>query len=291
MRIAVSGEIPGREYDLNEIATYIRNYGADAIELWPENIPGSECAVHRLYRDRDVVKAERILQKKGVEVACVAFGAGFDRSLSEDKSLFSQELCRAVEVAAMLGAKYVNHYLYYMSMDAKANIDRLKRILTPAIERAETLGVILVLENEAHDSTRDPAEMQHIVHSMGSKHYRTNFDAINYYQASFEGFPYAYNLLKTDIAYVHIKDGCIWHPEFGHGAQSLGGEMTGANRGSRIFYPALGTGALNITGLLQALHENGYNGWCTIEPHTTTELWHTYAKAEIKYLRETGYFV
>lgn len=290
MRLAVSGETPGKSYGLGEIAGYIREYGADAIELWPENVPASEHAVRRLYRGRDLSSAERILARSGVDVACVAFGAAFDKALSEDEALFAAELAYAVDVAAALGAKLVNHYLYYVSMADCADLERLKRIYTPAIERAEALDVTLVLEDEAHDSTKNPEEMLRIVRGMGSSHFRTNYDAINYTQASYEGFPYAYHLLKEEIAYVHIKDGCVYCPEFGHTEDSLGGEMTGAMRGNRIFYPRIGTGTLNIRGLLSQLQRDGYQGFCTIEPHTTRELWHVYAKAEIQYLKATGCF-
>lgn len=289
MRIAVSGETPGKAYNLEEIASYIRAYGADAIELWPENVPG-EPDVRRFYRGRDLGAAEKILARAGVDTACVAFGAAFDRALTADESTYARELARAVEVAAQLGANRVNHYLYYLSMTPRADLERLKRIFSPALERAEQLGVTLVLEDEAHDSTRDPREMLRIVRAFDSPYFRTNFDAINYDQASFEGFPGAYATLRGHISYVHIKDGCIYNPEAGHMIDSLGGDMTGANAGNKIYYPFIGTGKLNIPGLLQVLHADGYDGFCTIEPHTSIELWHAYAKEEIRYLQATGFF-
>lgn len=291
MKIAVSGETPGIKYSLPEITKLIREYGAGAIELWPENVPaGFGQIVPRLYKNRDLGAAQSILDKDGITVACVAFGGAFDRSIAGDESLYSEELARAVSAAEYLGAKYVNHYLYYLSMDDKADTERLKRLFSPAIEKAEAAGVTLVLEDEAHDSTKNPHEMRRIVEAMDSKHFMVNYDAVNFYQASYEGFPYAYEVLKDKIAYIHIKDGCIYVPEHGHSQDALGGTMSGANSDHSIYYPMMGTGILNITGLVNRIKADGYKGWCTLEPHTTPELWHTYIKAEISYLKATNAF-
>lgn len=286
MKIAVSGETLGKSHSLKEITQYICEYGVKAIELWPENVPdGSGEIVHRLYKNRDISAAQSILNKAGVEVACVAFGGAFDSGIVENGLLYATELARSVDVAASLGAKFVNHYLYYISMEEKANIEHLKKIYSKAIERAEATGVTLVLENEAHDSTKNPEEMLRIVNAMESDYFKTNYDAVNYFQASYEGFPYAYDVLKDKIAYVHIKDGCRYVPEHGHKKDALGGSMSGANQGQSIFYPMMGSGILNINGLIQRIKGDGYQGWYTLEPHTTTALWHTYIKAEIAYIK------
>lgn len=47
--------------------------------------------------------------------------------------------------------------------------------------------------------------MKTIVEHMNSEYFKTNFDATNYYQAGYEGFPYAYEVLKEYIVHVHIK--------------------------------------------------------------------------------------
>jgi sugar phosphate isomerase/epimerase len=293
MKMAVSGEYPGRKYNLKEIAEFIKNYGAKAIEIWPENIPEGEGSVsHRLFKNRRVDEAKAILDNAGLEVACVAFGGAFNKEIASDEELYSQELARAVDVAAYLGAKIVNHYLYYLCMDDKADIERLKRIYAPAIERAEQQDVILALEVEAHDSTKDPVEMLRIVRSMGSKCFKTNYDAVNYFQASYEGYPYAYEVLKEEIAHVHIKDGCKYVKEHGHKIECRGGLMSGrpSSEEEYIYYPIMGKGFMNNHELLKRLQEDGYSGWCTLEPHAPPELWHDYIRTEISYLKNTGLF-
>jgi sugar phosphate isomerase/epimerase len=290
MKIAVSGETPGRNYDLRQICEYIRGYGAAAIEIWPENIPaiGGKEVIHRLYKNRDLASAVKTLNSVGVETVCVAFGAALDRDLASDRDMYTRELVRAVVVAAELGASLVNHYLYYFSMTDTADLEVLRSLYGPAIEEAEKRGIYLVLENEAHDSTKNPLEMKRIVEGMGSSHFRTNFDVTNYYQASYEGYPYAYTILKDLISYVHVKDGCIHIPEHHHREETMGQGMSGFLHGKNIQYPEIGTGAVNLCGLLESLHHDHITKYCTIEPHTNLDYWHIYAKYEIEFLKKHG---
>ena len=126
--------------------------------------------------------------------------------------------------------------------------------------------------------------MKALVAAMDSKYFKTNFDAANYYQAGYEGFPYAYEVLKDVIAHVHLKNGCIYHPEYGHRAECLGGAMTGLAAGEDIYYPVVSDGAVNIDGLIRRLKRDGYNGFYTLEPHTIPKVCLEYYKAETEYL-------
>ncbi len=293
MKLAISGETLGSVKELDEILKIFKKYGVKAIEMWPENIPaqeGKELVHKRLYANRDIARAKAIVEANGMETACVCFGAGFDKALAEDVELYAQELKRAVYVAKELGAKVVNHYCYYVCMEEEFPIERMRQYYGPALKAAEENGITLVLENEAHDVTKKPVKMLELVRNMNSPAFKTNYDATNYYQAGFEGFPYVYELLKSEIAHVHIKNGCIYHPEFGHRKESLGGYMTGLLAGEEIYYPFAGDGSVNIHGLLRRLKADGYNGYCSLEPHTDPELCEKYYREETEYLYETGYF-
>lgn len=82
---------------------------------------------------------------------------------------------------------------------------KLKPYYERAIRKAEQRKIYLALENEAHDITQSPEGMKAFVEYMDSEYFQTNFDATNYYQAGYEGFPYAYEVLKEHIVHVHIK--------------------------------------------------------------------------------------
>lgn len=293
MKLAISGETLGSVMELDAILKLFKKYEVRAIEIWPENIPlmeGRSLIHKRLYANRDIKRAKEIIEANRMETACVCFGAGFDRELAENAELFAEELERTVYVAKELGAKVVNHYCYYVCMNAEFPEEKMQAYYGRAVKAAEKCGIILVLENEAHDATKNPADMLKIVRTMNSPAFKTNYDATNYYQAGFEGFPYAYNLLREEIAHVHIKNGCMYYPEHGHMEESLGGYMTGNFEGNSVYYPFAGDGAVNIHGLLRRIAADGYRGYCSLEPHTAPKLCEAYYKAETEYLYETGYF-
>ena len=108
MKAAISGETLGSVMELDEILSLFQKNGIHFIEIWPENIPvkvGKTLLHKRLYANRDVEQAKKILEKYQIKAACVCFGAGFDKELAKDPELFSRELERAVEIAYELGAK------------------------------------------------------------------------------------------------------------------------------------------------------------------------------------------
>ncbi len=292
MELAISGEGLGSVRTLEEILEIIGAEGVRAIEIWPENIPvrdGGTLIHKRLYANRDIQRAAEILDRAGAKAACVCFGAGFAKELAEDRELFSLELARAVRTAHELGAKVVNHYCYYVAMGDEYSVDKLKGYYSRAIEEAEKYGIYLALENEAHDITKNPVQMREIVEAMDSEYFRTNYDATNYYQAGYEGFPYAYEVLKDLIVHVHIKNGCIYCLDHGHKEVYKGGAMTGRYSGEYIYYPVASDGAVNVDGLIRRLIKDDYQGYCSLEPHTIPELCGEYYKAESEYLYTRGF--
>src|SRR5690606_25411744 len=150
----------------------------------------------------------------------------------------------------------VNHYCNLVSPGFQLDFDILKRYLTRPLKRAEELGVTLVLENEAHDVTHRPENVWKIVDYFRSTHFRTNFDVTNYYQASNEAFPYAYEIVKDIIGYVHIKNGRITDYKIDALSPWLGGKMSGFNDRHHIVYTPPTAGAVNVIGLLDRLKQD-----------------------------------
>ena len=82
MKAAISGETLGSVMELDEILSLFQKNGIHFIEIWPENIPvkvGKTLLHKRLYANRDVEQAKKILEKYQIKAACVCFGAGFDK--------------------------------------------------------------------------------------------------------------------------------------------------------------------------------------------------------------------
>ena len=291
MRLTMSGEVFSHGFPLEKTIALTKSYGIGNFELWAGNCPAIDANCHvRLYRCRDIAAAKRAFQDNGIHVACVAFGGAFHQEIVDDRALYSRELVRAVEVAAEMGAEYVNHYLTRVAPMGPPEYALLDAYLSDALRRAEQLHITMVLENEAVDVTHTPENMLEILRHFDSPYFKTNFDATNYYQGGNEAFPYAYEALKGRIGYVHIKNGCIWAAERGHDEQWLGGPMTGCHQGRRIVYTPPTLGAVNIPGLLRRLQEDAYPGYFALEPHSTVENVIRYYEAAIPLLKELGCF-
>jgi sugar phosphate isomerase/epimerase len=191
-----------------------------------------------------------------------------------------------IRVAKELSEPFVNCYAYYFALGHDADIKSLVKVMKPIVDYAEEMEITVVLENEAHDASGTPEGMLKILKALNSDHFRTNFDATNYYHANIEPFPYAYELLKDYIAYIHLKNGCRFiqgiHPDYAKGAP-----FAPPNTSSYIFYTPLPYGAVNIEGLITRLKDDGYEGFCTLEPHVhTLDKLMEYYKVEVAYLKQ-----
>lgn len=57
-----------------------------------------------------------------------------------------------------------------------------------------------------------------------------------------------------------------------------------------IYYCEAKDGVVNIDGLVHRLAQDGYQGMCTLEPHTTRENAIRAIHGEVRYLRATDLF-
>jgi sugar phosphate isomerase/epimerase len=291
MKLTMSGEVLSHTLPLEKAIEITKSYGIHNFELWAQNCDSLSSDCHqRLFKNRDIKKATKQLKESKIHVACVAFGGAFHQEITADEELYNQELIRAIEVAGELGSEYVNHYCNLLAPKFELDLDVLDRYYSRPLKRAEELGIILVLENEAHDMTHTPENVLEIINHFKSKNFRSNLDVTNFYQAGIEAFPYAYELLKTVIAYVHIKNGCIYTPKHGQNDVWKGGKMSGQLSGQQIHYTLPILGAVNIPGLLAQLNSDNYGGFVTLEPHSTLENILDYYKVAIPFIKGLGYF-
>ena len=294
MKLAACGAPLGKVKTLEEILKVLKKHRVDAIEIWPWNVPlEGDPLPHQenRYEGRRIEEVGKITKLYNIQVACVTMPGAFSKEMVSEPEVYASSLRYTVDVAKELEAPLVNHYCIHWALGRQANIGNYLSAVASAVERAEEQGVTIVLENEAHDASATAEGMLKIVQSVASERFRTVFDACNYYQASQEGFPFAYEVLKDYIVYVHIKNGCVFQPQTGHSEESKGEGFTGSNAPNNIYYPVLSKGAVNIDGLLLRLAQDGYDGYCTLEPHTTPNNVEDYYRQETDYLRKRGFFV
>ena len=126
-----------------------------------------------------------------------------------------------------------------------------------------------------------------LVEMIDSKNFKLNFDGANFFIGGEEPFPYAYELLKEHIAYIHLKDATkltdLWK-EKRPNAQMWNDYF----RGDFLCVP-LGEGALNYAGFLQQLRKDKYDGYLVLEPHIEKENLDEAMKKTITYLNKNFY--
>lgn len=286
MNLGISGQALGDVMSFADIVKLGKSCGVTHYEIWACNVGAGND-----YAQGNKEELLRVMREEQISVDCVTLGAAFDGSARKDAAVYSRYLCHAVDFAADIGAKVVNHYCFCISMGEQPDFAKMEACWNDAIRRAEEKGVILALENEAHDSTRTPEQMRAILEHFNHPNFKTNYDAVNYFHASCEGFPAAYEILRPYIGYVHLKNACLYRENADQPEAHRGAEMSGHYAPAPIQYAPIPDGAVNIAGLLTRLEEDGlYTGTCTLEPHTTPEFVPDFYRRESKALRKWGFF-
>jgi sugar phosphate isomerase/epimerase len=290
MILAISGQALSRSRSLDQILSFFNELGVRWIELWPLNLEGEgsdPVQQENRYEGKDLEKTLKILNAYGIGVACVTMPGAFVAEIAADPQNYLAALRTTIDAAVALDAKLVNSYCYHFALGREADITPLVSVLRPAAEYAAERGITLVLENEAHDATATADGMHKIIEAVGSPAMKTNLDPCNYYQATEEPFPYAYFRLKDCLGYVHLKNGCVYDPQRfpEYRKRSI---MTGRSAEQNICYLPIPEGAVNIEGLIAQLHNDRYQGFCTLEPHVPKEMLEEYYRAEVAYTRRLG---
>lgn len=287
MRIGISGQALGDVMSFREIVRLGKSYGVKEFEIWPVNAPGEGGS----YGKRDIAEIARVQDGEGVSVYTVTMGAAFDADACRSAEGYADLLREAIDAAAALGARVVNHYLYHLNLGQAHDYAWLEKCWCRPLEHTHQAGIRLALENEAHDGSRTPEQMRRILDHFDDPYFLTNFDVTNYYHASCEGFPAGYEILKGRIGYVHLKNGCVHRLDANMPAVNTGATMSGHYNPAPIQYTPLPDGAVNIAGLLTRLQEDGtYDGVCSFEPHThTRESVCAFYDREIAWLKRLGF--
>ena len=110
---------------------------------------------------------------------------------------------------------------------------------------AEKHGIVLIHENEKDIYGDTGARCKDILDNVGSDHFKAAFDFANFVQCG-EDPAACWELLKEHVVYIHIKDAV-------------------SNNKENVL---CGTGEGKIAQILkQAIREEGYTGFLTLEPH------------------------
>lgn len=260
-RIGISGtEYPHKP--LKELLDVANQLEVKYLELW---IP------HNFVLD-DLPSVEKELAKRNLQA--IVISTWTQLNLAGDVSPRQELIKQSVFAAKRLGASSVNTYFgANPERSTEEAILRYRENIVPCIEEAEKAGVYITLENEfevtGQDPTRRARSVLNIAEIVDSQWFKINFDPCNFYFAGEEAYPFAYNLLKKHIGYVHLKNGMKFNPRF-HALPS-NDYLWRDKSGDYVCCP-LGEGAINFESLLRDLSTDGFEGFVCLEPHVPQEI-------------------
>ena len=196
--------------------------------------------------DEQVAQVERVLAEHGIGVSAIGSPIG-KINIADDFEAHLVRMDRAVWVAQRLGAPYIRVFSFFLTPEQRPQDvrDEVIRRMTALAERAAAGGVVLLHENEKEIFGDIPERVHDIVTTVGSPALRLAWDAANYVQCGVVPFPEAYALLRPFTDYIQIKDAVL-----------ATGEVVPAGQGD---------GRLPET--IAALVADGYDGFCSMEPH------------------------
>ena len=218
----------------------IKRHGIDYIEA--RGIDGKNVSD---YTPEEMKTVKKRLDEKNVKVSAIGSPIG-KIGITDDFESHLEKFKNTLELARILETKYIRLFSFYIpdGEEPKKYRDEVLKRMDTFVKTAEGSGIILLHENEKGIYGDNAERCFDILESIGSDILRATFDPANFIQCGETTYPYAYELLKDYIEYMHIKD-----------AKESGEVM-----------PA-GDGKGHINEILKNLKNRGYNGFLSLEPH------------------------
>lgn len=194
-------------------------------------------------------KYKELFDEAGVQVSSIGSPIGkinIKDPFEDHLKTFQQVL----KIATIFASPYVRMFSFFIDEGAdydqyeEAVIQRWQQFLAIAKEYPE---ITLLHENEKEIYGDTPERCLNLLTKLNSPQVKAAFDPANFVQCEVEVYPRAYELLKEQIAYVHIKD---------------------AKFSDHEVKPA-GYGDGQVAEVLTQLTKEGFEGFASIEPHLT----------------------
>jgi sugar phosphate isomerase/epimerase len=228
--------------DLDEQLDVLESAGIDRLDL--RNVRGENLL--DLSGER-LVDLEATLDARGFTVTSIGSPIG-KVGVADPLEPHMERLDRALELADRFDTDRVRVFSYYVPKDddpADHRAEVLRRTRA-AVDRAERADVTLVLENEKDIYGDTPGRVRDLLTAVDSPHLRAVFDPANYLEIGVRPYPDALLQVVEYVDQVHVKD---------------------ARFGERGGIEPPGEGDGRIPETLAALHDRGFAGPLSLEPH------------------------
>ena len=183
------------------------------------------------------------MDRYGVKASSVGSPVG-KIDITDDFEPELEKLAHVAKTAKIIGTRNIRVFSFYIPDEKyeEYRTEVMKRLSAMA-ELAEKEGVILLHENEKGIYGDTPERCRDIFETVKSDTLRAVFDPANFVQCGVETYPYAFNMLREFVVYMHIKDA----------------------KGQTVV-PA-GSGDGHVPEIISELYKSGYEGFLSLEPH------------------------
>lgn len=195
--------------------------------------------------EADLARVANLLRVRGFGVSAIGSPIG-KSSLDLPRSYEQHRLDQAIRAARALGTRLIRVFSFFIAPheleEHRAEVIERMRLLTA---QATSEGMLLLHENERGIYGETPEHCRDLLAAVNSPALRQAFDPANFVQANVAPMREAWPRLREYVTHVHIKD-----------AHVVDGSVCPAGQGDG-----------EVAALLQALAQDEYHGFLTLEPH------------------------
>ena len=245
--------------DLNVAAPAMQELGMKGAEL---RVVGGKNIMD--LSDSEIDDAVRVLKANGLQVISIAspvlkcdlpdapeVDSRFQQDQFNAKHTFQDQprlAERAFEIAKRTGANIVRVFSYWRVVEPEAVFERVVDALQDLSDKAAKHGLIIGLENEHACNIATAQETARVLAAVDHENLQVVWDPANAYVSGEMPFPSGYRLLETNrIGHVHAKDCKL--------------------EGHKPIWGPLGECDIDWEAQIDALAEDGYNGYIHLETH------------------------
>ncbi len=227
--------------DLRTQMDVLSSHDIKYIEM--RGVNGKALVQHTL---EEVYGIKQELDKRGFRISAIGSPIG-KINITDDFQPHLSLFRHTVEIAKILEAQFIRMFSFFIPNGADPAVyrDEVIHRWNEFIRTAEGAGLVLLHENEKEIYGDTPERCLELMETLNCSFLKAVFDPANFVQCGVEPYPYAFDMLKGHIGYVHVKD---------------------ALYSDHSVVPA-GYGDGKLKEILTALMNNGYGGFLSLEPH------------------------
>lgn len=239
--------------DFERACAVCSEFGVEGAEI--RGVWNTSCHKLTAAQIRDI---RQILSDYGIAVCSI--GSPFGKCALDNAAEVAQHmdiLRRCAGLAHELGCTLVRGFAFWdPDQVAEKPWDAMLAAYEPVPDILEEMDIVLGLENEAATYVGTAQQARYFLDRLGCSRVKAIWDPANHVQdpqgRDIPSYPDGYRAVAADLVHVHVKDAA---PD-------------GANGMPNVF---LGMGMCRWPEQLQALKDDGYEGYISLETHVNPE--------------------